>query len=48
MPSLSVVKPDDINQLHGPVHDEAVQRTSRQTSQETSGRCQRPVTWIHA
>jgi len=40
---LLVIESDDVNQLHGPVHDEAVQGTSRQTSQETSRRRQRPV-----
>jgi len=34
---------DDVSELHGPVYDEVVPRTSGQTSQATSGRHQGPV-----
>jgi len=39
---------DDVNQLHGPLHDEAIQRTSWETGEETSRGCQGPVSRVHA
>jgi len=45
---VAVIGSDDVSQLHGTLHDETVQGTSRQTSQETSGRCQGSVSRIHA